>query len=291
MNTSVMEVSGMMKGMEAPQTKIGARDHPSSNDAAVRWGRDTGPVSARNSSKGMLLWEAHAVFRALASGKGVAEVRSACLTGKLLRQSARETRRRIWQSLDWRYLAWKPARWVLCDLVESAKGDVTDRRFVGLAYLHYARRDRLTFDFITNRLLSLWKNGTREVHRSEVSDFLSERGGAVSRKWRESTRIKLASNVLSALRDIGLLTGVRRKFLQRPVIAPEVVLHLCRLLHAEGLRGRTLLEAHDWSLFLWNIQDTSQALAKLAQRGELRFERSGRTVVLDVPRHPVGDGR
>jgi hypothetical protein len=103
--------------------------------------------------------------------------------------------------------------------------------------------------------------------------------------------VKVAGNVLSALRDFGLLTGVQRKTVQRPVVAQEVVLHLCRLLDAEGLRGRTLLEARDWRLFLWDVQDTSQALAQLAQRGELRFERSGRTVELDVPRHPLGEAR
>jgi hypothetical protein len=250
-------------------------------------GRDTGPISARNSSKGALLPEAHAVFRALASGKSPIEVRAACLTGTLLRHPSRETRRRIWQSLDWRYFAWGPPSWILADLAESAKADASDRRFVGLAYVHYARRDRLTFNFVTDKLWSLRKEGARDVHRSDVMDFLNElaNGG----RWRESTRTKLAGNVLSALRDFGLLTGVQRKRLQRPVVAREVALHLCRLLDAEGLRGRALLEARDWRLFLWDIEDTSQALAGLAQRGDIRFERSGRTVVLEVPKHPVGE--
>ena len=259
-----------------------------SSDQIASLGRDAGAISARNSSKGTLLPEAHAVFRALASGKTPAEVRTACLTGRLLRQSTRETRRRIWQSLNWRYFTWSPPRWVLADLAESAKADATDRRFVGLAYLHYARRDRLTFDFVTERLWALWKEGARDVHRSDVMDFLTEAAKGVAARWRESTRNKLAGNVLSALRDFGLLTGVQRKTLQRPVVAPEVVLHLCRLLDAEGLRGRALLEARDWRLFLWDIHDTSQALAQLAQRGEIRFERSGRTVVLEVPKHPLG---
>jgi hypothetical protein len=113
------------------------------------------------------------------------------------------------------------------------------------------------------------------VRRSEVIEFLTQRVNNTSAKWRESTRIKLAGNVLSALRDFGVLTGVQRKKLIRPVVALEVVLHLCRLLDAEGLRGRSLLEAPDWRLFLWDIQDTSLALARLAQRGDIRFERSG----------------
>ncbi len=258
-----------------------------------RLGRDAGAVSTRNTSKGALLAEAHAVFRALASGKGLNEVRTACLAGRLLRQPARETRHRIWDALHWRYFAWGPPRWVLADLADAARGDGTDRRFVGLAYLHYVRRDRLTFDFVTDRLWTKWKSKTLEVRRDDVLDFLAEyeaRDAAV-KKWRESTRKKLAGNVLSALRDFGLLTGVQRKSLQRPVAVPEVALHLGRLLDGEGLRGRALLEARDWRLFLWEQHDTSLALAQLAQRGEIRFERSGRTVVLEIPGHPVGEAR
>jgi hypothetical protein len=158
-------------------------------------------------------------------------------------------------------------------------------------YLHFARRDRLTFDFVVDRLWSQWKNGARRVRRDDVIDFLSESANGQFPRWRESTRVKLAGNVLSALRDFGVLTGVQRKALQRPVVAPEVVLHLCRLLDAEGLRGRTLLEARDWRLFLWDVQDTSQALSQLAQRGDIRFERSGRTVVLEVLHPSRGEER
>jgi hypothetical protein len=221
------------------------------------------------------------------------EVRSACLTGRLLRQSARETRRRIWEALNWRYFAWSPPRWVLADLADAARGDANDRRFVGLAYVHYARRDRLTFDFATDRLWTRWQHKAFEVRRDNVLDFLAdyESRDVVVKKWRESTRKKLAGNVLSALRDFGVLIGVQRKLLQRPVVVPEVVLHVCRVLDAEGLRGRALLEARDWRLFLWELHDTSLALAQLAQRGDIRFERSGKTVVLDIPVHPLGEAR
>jgi BrxA len=254
---------------------------------------DVGSVSTRNTSKGALVAEAHAVFRALASGMALDEVRSACLTGRLLRQSARETRHRIWEALHWRYFAWNPPRWVLADLADAAKGGATDRRFVGLAYIHYARRDRLTFDFVTDKLWTCWINKTFEVRRDDVLDFLVDYQShdAAVKKWRESTRKKLAGNVLSALRDFGVLTGVQRKSLQRPVVAPEVALHLCRVLDGEGLRGRALLEAREWRLFLWELHDTSLGLAQLAQRGEVRFERSGRTVVLDVRGHPLGEPR
>lgn len=252
-----------------------------------RFGRDIGLYSARNSSKGSLLAETHAVFRMLGTGRTLPELRAASLEGRLLPQRARETRRRVWTALHWRFFAWDPPPWVLADLAAAARRDVTDPGFVGLVYVHYARRDRATFDFVTEELWSQWQRKTRSVGRADVMHFLAARANGRSATWRESTRLKLAGNVLTTLRDFGLLAGVQRKTLQRPVVTPEVVLHLCRLLDAEGLRGRTLLEARDWRLFLWDIADVSRALADLAQRGEIRFERSGRTVVLEVPPHPA----
>jgi hypothetical protein len=74
---------------------------------------DRGPISARNTSKGALLGEAQAVFSALASGASLKEARDLCLSGRILRQSARITRQHIWDALNWRYFSWGPPEWVI----------------------------------------------------------------------------------------------------------------------------------------------------------------------------------
>ena len=154
---------------------------------------------------------------------------------------------------------------------------------MGLLYIHHARRDRLTFRFVTEVLWSQWKRGALSVRRGDVLDFLAqcEPEHPEIRRWREATRKKLAGNVLSALRDFGLLHGVQRKILHRPPLDSAVVAHLVRLLHDEGLRSQAVLDAADWHLFLLDESDVSSALGDLAQRGIIRFERSGRTVILD----------
>lgn len=239
---------------------------------AARYGRDAGPLSARNSSKGALLAEAHAVFRLLGAGATVAEAQAACLSGRVLHQRAWQTRRRIWHALNQRYFAWNPPQWVLADLADAARGATTDARFVGLAYLHYARRDRLTFEFVTEKLFARWSARNLRIRRDDVLDFLAdcaEREPAV-RRWRETTRKKLAGNLLTALRDFGLLVGVQRKKIQRPAVRPQVALHLWRLLDWQGLRGRALLEAPDWRLFLWDSDDVQSALARVELAEEAR---------------------
>lgn len=253
-------------------------------------GRDLGPVSARNTSRGGLIREAHAAFCEMAKGATVAEIRSACLYGGLLRQPAHASREKIWNGLYWRYFMWRPPQWVLADLAEASRGEPTDPHFVGLLYLHYARRDRLAYDFVTESLWTRWNTRQLGVKPNDVLDFLANHPihSEQAARWTDAGRRKLARNMLSSLRDFGLLLGSRRKTLQRPVVAPEVALHLVRLLYGEGVRGRSLLESTDWRLFLWDSEDTAHALGQLAQRGDVRFERSGRTVILEIQSRQEG---
>lgn len=247
--------------------------------------RDLGAPSARTSSKGALIAETHAVFRAFRQGMSVTALKEACLRGSVLRHSARHTRARIWDAINWRFFSWEPPAWILKDLREAALETARpSQRFTGLVYLHYARRDRLTFDFVTDRIFQDWRRGVRGVRREEVWRFAIERyGGEIVGRFRESTQKKIAGNVLSALRDFGVLSGVQRKMIEQPRLDLAVALHLCRLLYEEGLRGRELTEAADWRLFLLPPHEVTKVLAALAGSGAIRFEQAGRTVILELP--------
>ncbi|MBV8358113.1 MAG: DUF1819 family protein [Deltaproteobacteria bacterium] len=250
-------------------------------------GRDLGLPSARISSKGALVFETHAVFRALADGVPEHQIRERCLSGALVTKSARLTRTRIWDAINWRFFSWQPADWIVADFERAAmESSRPSRTFVGLIYLHYARRDHLTFDFVTERLFGNWVAGRRAVRPQEVVPFAAERYGpdALGR-FRESTRRKVAGNLLSALRDFGVLKGTARKRIEQPVLTSATALHICRLLYEEGLRGRLLTEAADWRLFLLQSTDVTRTLASLARAGLIRFEQAGRTVILELPQN------
>jgi hypothetical protein len=250
-------------------------------------GRDLGFPSARTSSKGALIVETHAVFRALAGGASERDVKGKCLSGALVRKSARLTRMRIWDAINWRFFAWGPAGWIVADLeraaMESSRPSPT---FVGLVYLHYARRDRLTFDFVTTHVFGNWITGRRTVRPEQVVRFAAERYGpdALGR-LRESTRKKVAGNVLSALRDFGVLKGTVRKRIEQPALTSATALHLCRVLYEGGLRGRQLTDGADWRLFLLRPREVTTTLANLARAGVIRFEQAGRTVILELPQN------
>jgi hypothetical protein len=139
-------------------------------------GRDIGLPSARISSKGALVFDTQAVFRALADGVPEREVKEKCLSGALVRNPARLTRMRIWDAINWRFFSWRPAGWIVADLeraaMESSRPSPT---FVGLVYFYYARRDHLTFDFVTEHVFGNWVAGRRALRPEEVVRFAAER--------------------------------------------------------------------------------------------------------------------
>jgi len=245
--------------------------------------RDIGEYSSRNTSKGALLKEAFLLFKAMRE-KSLApnELREEALRGQMFPGASYENRQRIWDNLHYRYF-FPGSAWIQAGLTAATITGANSPEFVSLAYLYFALRDRLTFEFVTRPIFERWLARSAVVSATDVLQFLqreSDRHPAVNR-WKSSTRTKLAQSTLAALRDFGVLKGVYSKQIQRPVIAPETVFHLLCVLLAEGNHGRAALEAPDWRLFLWSEDDTAKALVDLAQRRWIRFERGARTIILE----------
>ena len=213
------------------------------------------------------------------------ELREKALRGQMFPRASYENRQRIWDNLHYRYFTLGDAR-IPAGLGVATTSGANSPEFVSLAYLYFALRDRLTFDLVTRLIWERWLARSVAVSVADVLEFLereSDRHPAV-KKWKPSTRTKLAQSILAALRDFGVLRGIYAKQIQRPVVSPETVFHLLCVLLAEGTLGRAVIEAPDWRLFLWSEDDTAKALADLAQRRWIRFERSGRTVILELVR-------
>ena len=123
------------------------------------------------------------------------------------------------------------------------------------------------------------------VSRNDVLDLLTQAAPDQPQidRWSESTRIKLAGSILTALRDFGVLEGRQKKSIARPPLPDLTAEVLLRILTAEGMRGREVIEALTWRLFLRSESEVAAILSKLAQAGHIRFEKVGATVVLDTP--------
>ena len=253
--------------------------------------RDVGGFSSRNTSKGALLNEAFLLFKAMReNGSAVADLRESALRGQAFPRASFENRQRIWDCIHYRYFA-PGIPWVPASLAAATGSGVGAPDFVSLAYFYFSIRDHLTFALVTEVLWERWCARSLAISVADVLEFLDGRTEAhpAIKKWSPSTRTKVAQSTLAALRDFGVLTGVYSKQIQRPIVSPETVFHLLCILLAEGRYGRAVIEAPDWRLFLWSEDNAAKALAELAQRRWIRFERGGRTVILELIRTPEVD--
>jgi hypothetical protein len=257
---------------------------PGDLEDALRLVRDRTEPSSRGTAKAGLLRESFAVFRAVAEGLPLADVRAGILDGRLLQKTSIATRESIWMALRHRYFSVDP--FVSRSLAAAGLSGCDSVEFRSLAYLYWAVRDRVAFEFVTGPIWKHWQSGSVSVRRDDFLAFidrLSEKHSNV-KHWRESTRIRLCQNVLTALRDFGLLKGIQQKTIQQPGVALETLFHLLSLLWAEGTRGAAILAAPGWRLFLLSETQVAGHLAEMARNGWIRFERSGRIVILDMRR-------
>ena len=249
--------------------------------------RDTEPISSRNTSAGSLLQEAFTLFKSIEYPIDVPSLRHNALVENNLHKTTWETRRKTWEALYYRYLEICP-EWVGASLIKASGKGINSSDFVSLSYLYYIIRYRLVFDFVTGPIWEKWQQQTTTITARDFLEFLEQKASKSPhmKKWRESTKKKLASNTLSALRDFGLLKGIQKKTILRPPVSNETVFHLLCILKAEGKEGAEIVSAPDRRLFLWSETDVANGLQKLAQMKWIKFEKSTKTVILQLIRTP-----
>ena len=114
-------------------------------------------------------------------------------------------------ALRHRYLSVDP--FVSSSLATASRSGLDSVDFRSLAYLYYALRDRVVFEFVTGPIWNKWRSGSPLIDRAAFLNYVEKLSTEHPRvkRWRESTRIRLCQNVFTALRDFGLLKGFGRK--------------------------------------------------------------------------------
>jgi BrxA len=280
-------MSGDTHTVQPVPAEVGSDDTAISASDRLPLGRELVRWSSRNSSKGALLLESVKSLQFLDAGHSLDELQQAIREKDLLGKRTREARRTYWRLISWRYLT-PPARAVVSALAALSCRGADDSVLRGALYFHFCLADRLTFDIATDLLWNLQQQGRDIVNVAEVEAYI--RAGIAAHpevdSWSGRTLKKLASSVLSALRDFGRLSGGSKKRIVQPSVADELLVYVCKFLLAEGKTARGLLEALDFHLWGLTLQEVGVRLAKLNQSGVLRFEWSGDIAVLDLGEEP-----
>jgi hypothetical protein len=230
------------------------------SEEATRW-RTTGSYVPTLSSKTSLLEETRLFLLTYARLGDIEATRQALVNGGLPQRS-RATRATIVKIMQLRLTRWHPPVWILDDLITFAQ-DGHQTEFHAALLLHTSRQDHLLYDFIQQVVVPRWLAGEREFIRADVQRFLGSVQSAHPEvdKWSHSTREKLSRNVLTTLRDFGLLQGTASNQIVEPIVPPTVVQHLIHLLQAEGIPSEQVVYHPDWQLWLWDPARAQKAFA------------------------------
>jgi hypothetical protein len=232
----------------------------------TRW-RTDGSFSAKNASKTGLFEETRQYLVVYGLTGTLTSTREMLVNGALPQRS-RASRETIVQIITTRLITWQPPAWVLRDLVLFA-GDPDQTSLCAALLLHSVRQDTLMYDLVQDVVVPRWRDGEHLITRGDVQRYLDkkETDHPEVTRWSLETREKLAGNILSILRDYGLLSGKQKKYIVEPVVPHSVVAHLIRLLEEEGVPVSEIPTHPDWRIWLMDEGRVKQAISDLSIQG------------------------
>jgi len=234
-------------------------DMPPKPGETTRW-RASGSYLLRLASKTSLIEESRQFLLAFARLGDIETTRQALVNGGLPQRS-RPTRVTILEIVQIRLTRWHPPAWVLEDLIAFAQ-DGHQAELLAALLLHTARQDNLLYDIIQQIIGPRCFAGERELIRADVQRFLdsAQANHPEVMGWSHATREKLSSNVLTTLRNFGLLQGKATRQIVEPIVPPAVVQHLIGLLQEEGVPAEQVAYHTDWQLWLWDAARAQKAI-------------------------------
>lgn len=151
---------------------------------------------------------------------------------------------------------------------------------------HITRDEFLLRDFLESWLFPAFEAGTFRITVDDVLPFLAtiaDRGGKLEHVWTPTTSRRVASALLKAATDFGLLRGtIRREFTGYHLPEPAL-LYLLHALSAETPNAQRIIASPVWRLYLTRPADIEHELLRLHQFRRLHYEAAGTLGQLTLP--------
>lgn len=234
------------------------------------------PYNSTISGKGGLITETQSVLERLAAGDSLEAVRDQVMTANLLGKPTISTREGVWNNIHRRYLSGRSEQDIqLLARMMTSSLSVQARHLI-LFYV-FAQTDQLLYDFVVHLLSDLYQTGRSTVDKADVFawfDREADNGHAELTTWSPQTQTRVVRHLLSITRDFGLLEGIQQKRFHRLYVPLPTFVYVLYDQHRAGLRGRQLVEAEAFRLFLLDHDDVLHLLAEATRHGYATFRRT-----------------
>ncbi|KSV61621.1 hypothetical protein N182_13670 [Sinorhizobium sp. GL2] len=148
-----------------------------------------------------------------------------------------------------------------------------------LCFVHTCRANLILGDFVRQVYWPRYSAGASFVSGEDSLGFVKSAvsDGRTTTHWSSSTVTRVASYLLGACADFGLLGPMRggSRSINTFRVTPSVSSILAHDLHFRGLGDNALLRSSDWGLFGLEADDVLGELKRVALRGEIIVQSAG----------------
>jgi hypothetical protein len=145
-------------------------------------------------------------------------------------------------------------------------------------FYEFCQARPLLYAVTTECVYPRYTGGFVGVDKSLVQQYLDQIAAEHPEvtEWAPQTREKIVSNILTILRDFGLLEGVQRKEFTRLYVPLAAFVYALYRLTERGVNTPTeVLEAQDWRLFLLLQDEVLGLLEEASAAGHCTFKHQG----------------
>lgn len=242
--------------------------------------------SSRLSGKASLVEETLISLQLISEGYSVEEIKTAVINDDILGKSTHGTRKAVYEKVNQRYLSNFEIREQLAKVVNNSSNSNEKKQYI---YYELCKSEPILYDAITGPVWDRFENGYSGVDISDLQvwlDDISDNHPEIL-EWSPQTRKKLLSNIITVMRDFGLMSGKTRKVFESGYIPINVFGYIFyRLTDTLDMIGpQSIIEHPDFRLFLKDEDDVIALLDDASAAGFCTFKRQGSVMTLN-PRWP-----
>lgn len=174
---------------------------------------------------------------------------------------------------------------VIRSLILLIKGRIPFESINCILYFHTAMSDPLIHDFAADFVSGKYQRGMQNISVDETEQWIKKNisAGKTVGPWADNTIERAARGLMSALRDFGMLKGLRNKQIAAIYVPVAAFCYIAFYLHLLGVSGKRLLESPEWRLFLLEAQDVERLFIDAHQVHLLEYRAAGSVIRIDFP--------
>ena len=176
-------------------------------------------------------------------------------------------------------------RSLVCLVHENFPPEALDR----ILYFFAVQADPLLHDIVIEVLARFHTIGKVDVTPGDIRVVLTRwiEEGKMSGPWSENTLVRATRELLSTLRDFGILQGAVQKRLAPVYLPVEAFAYLAFYLRQHQPSGKQLLDEPEWQLFFLSHQEVEQFFFEAHQHHLLEYRAAGSIIRITFPNNSL----